>query len=290
MRGTGRGAFTFVELLVILGIVGVGFGLLAGAVQFARETANRARCQNNLRQMGLALHSYHDQHQSLPPGWGDRSDQYYESGWQFRILPYMEEQPIWEGALVAYGQNTHPLVNPPHTGLSTVVAAYICPSDDRLRNAQVIDGVTVAFTSYMGVEGHDQFDQSGVLYAGSKIRFSEIVDGTSTTLLVAERPPSADLFYGWWYAGYGQDGTGSVEMVLGSNEQNDGVAGCSPGEYSFGPGTVSNQCDCLHFWSLHRGGANFLACDGAVHFLEYSAKSVLPALCTRKGGEPVQIP
>jgi prepilin-type processing-associated H-X9-DG protein len=105
-----------------------------------------------------------------------------------------------------------------------------------------------------------------------------------------ERPPSADFWYGWWYAGYGQAGTGSADMLLGVRERNLGgpfVSDCPAGPYHFREGRADNQCDLFHFWSLHPGGAHFLFADGSVRFLAYSADAILPALATRAGGEPV---
>src|SRR5205085_11528853 len=106
-------------------------------------------------------------------------------------------------------------------------------------------------------------------------------------------PPSADFLYGWWYAGVGQAGTGSLDMLLGLRERrirNSGTSGCAYGPYHFAPGQFDNQCDVFHFWSPHPGGAHFLFADGSVHFLAYAAAPLLPALASRAGGESVQIP
>jgi prepilin-type processing-associated H-X9-DG protein len=110
-------------------------------------------------------------------------------------------------------------------------------------------------------------------------------------LIVGERPPSADGLLGWWYAGWGQSKDGSAEMVLGAAERNDHPRydKCPKGPYSFTAPQANNVCDLFHFWSYHRNGANFLFCDGSVHFIPYAAAPIMPALATRAGGEAVSI-
>src|SRR5207244_2898670 len=143
-----------------------------------------------------------------------------------------------------------------------------------------------------GVEGTNQTTKDGVLFLDSRVRLEDVKDGTSHTLMVGERPPSADLVFGWWYAGWGQSKDGSGDMVLGVRERyvSDLAPGCPRGPYAYGPGKVNNQCDTFHFWSTHIGGAHFLFADGSVHFLLYSAAPLLPALATRAGGESVTVP
>ncbi len=144
----------------------------------------------------------------------------------------------------------------------------------------------------LGVSGKDYSTLDGLLFRDSRIRLTDIKDGASNTLMVGERPPSADFQFGWWYAGAGQKFTGSADMILGVEEQNilTVTAGsCPPGTYKFAPGSFNNQCDMFHFWSPHSGGAHFLMADGSVHFLSYSAAPILPALASRAGGEPTGV-
>ncbi len=227
--------------------------------------------------------------QALPPGLSvqkGKAEQPYLS-WNARILPYLEQADLWQQVEQAFRQDRDFLNVPPHTLRSEVIPAFACPIDSR-----VSDGSNrSAFTSYVGVEGTDQYRGDGLLFLDSKVRLASILDGASNTLMVGERPPSADGYLGWWYAGWGQEQDGSAEMVLGVREFCVfNVASCPDGPYHYGPGRFSNQCDVYHFWSPHSGGANFAFADGSVRFLSYSADSIMPALATRAGGEKVAIP
>ncbi|HZU36839.1 MAG TPA: DUF1559 domain-containing protein, partial [Gemmataceae bacterium] len=146
-----------------------------------------------------------------------------------------------------------------------------------------------ALSSYLGNEGTDQFSEDGVLYLDSRVKMVDIIDGTSNTLLVGERPPSPDLRFGWWYAANGQNSCGSLDTVLGAQELNFTYSSCPFGPVPYGPGRLNNPCDTFHFWSLHPGGANFAFADGSVHFLSYGSADILEALATRAGGESVTL-
>ena len=291
-----RRGFTLSELLVVLAIIGVLIALIVPAVQKVRAAAARTECANNLKQIGLATHQYHDTNRALPPGmrWQRGKDTMRMSSWLTQILPFIEQQQLWTLALAAYKQTTNPLQNPPHTPMATVVPTYICPGDARVFSTQFApkDKIFVAFTSYLGVSGKDYTTNDGVLFRDSRIRFADITDGLSNTLLAGERPPSADFQFGWWYAGAGQRFTGSADMILGVEEQNIllvTAGSCPPGSYQFAPGRFSNQCDMFHFWSPHSGGAQFLYCDGTVHFLTNAAAPIVPALASRSGNETVRV-
>lgn len=288
-----RQAFTLLELLVVIAIIGVIISLMLPAVQRVRDASLRVSCSDHLRQIGLALHQYHDTHHVLPPGMtGGGKGSYSFLGWEARLLPFIEQNSLWQATQLAYKQAPKPFDNPPHIGLDTVIVLYTCPADARVQQAQISRGIIrVAFTSYLGVEGLDLGTTNGMLYKDSAVRFADVTDGLSNTLLAGERPPSTDLYEGWWYAGTGQNYTGSLDMVLGVRERMAvRFPGCRPGPYEYAPGRLSNQCDQFHFWSLHFGGAHFLYADGSVHFLSYSANNLLPALATRAGGEAVAIP
>jgi prepilin-type N-terminal cleavage/methylation domain-containing protein/prepilin-type processing-associated H-X9-DG protein len=285
-----RPGFTLIEIMVVLAIIAVLFALLTTAVQKVRATAARVSCQNNLKQIGLALHQHHDMQNRLPAGmrWKRGRDIMPMSSWLVAILPYIEKDSLWKQAEDAYKQSRRPFKNPPHIGLTTVVPLYVCPADGRGYAVQTSSkhGYQVALTSYLGVSGTGIYKKDGVFFRDSTVRIGDITDGTSNTIMVGERPPSPDFQFGWWYAGAGQRVTGSCDMLLSVQEQNlqpVSSSSCAPGIYTFAPGTINNPCDAFHFWSPHSGGANFLYADGTVHFLTYDAASLLPSLATRAG-------
>jgi prepilin-type N-terminal cleavage/methylation domain-containing protein/prepilin-type processing-associated H-X9-DG protein len=286
--------FTLIELLVVIGIVAILIGLLLSAVQKVRSAAARVQCQNAAKQLGLALHNYHDTRQGFPPGHRslNNPDRMPFSGWCLSVLPFLEQQALVSQAEAAYKANPNPF-SPQHPGLSAVAPAFLCPADGRASTAQtsLLTKNVIAFTSFLGVAGLDAATaRDGVLYQDSSTRFADITDGTSNTLLLGERPPSADFQFGWWYAGAGQQLTGSADLVLGAREPNlqpiTSGSPCGPGRYPFTPATGFNDpCGMFHFWSPHTGGANFVLADGSVRFISYSADPLMPALASRAGGE-----
>jgi prepilin-type processing-associated H-X9-DG protein len=177
----------------------------------------------------------------------------------------------------------------------------------------------LAGTNYLGVSGTNAEARDGLFTANQRVRLTDILDGTSQTLMVGERgfrkgalevidtaEDIDNLRFGNWFSAIGQR-NGSVGVVLGTRERNYGTGqkrqlawerDCPPGPYRFGPprqtrdvtGAIREECDLFGFWSYHPGGANFLYADGSVHFLAYGADAVLPALGTRVGGEVVALP
>jgi len=284
-----RRAFSLVELLVVLGIIAVSMGLLLPAVQAARNAAARLKCQNNLKQLALALHLFHGTMNCFPPG--HRSaytpDGLPYSGWTLSVLPYVEQEPLHRSALADYAAQKHDPFR--HPGLGVPLPLFACPSDGRVPGPRVAvrSRENVAFTSYLGVSGRDASTRDGVFHQDSATRFTDITDGTSNTLLLGERPPSADLQFGWRYAGFGQLGTGSLDLILGVRERNlfpGDLNACVPQPFS--GSSLGDPCGVFRFWSPHPGGANFALADGSVRFITYGGADMLPALASRAGGEP----
>jgi prepilin-type processing-associated H-X9-DG protein/prepilin-type N-terminal cleavage/methylation domain-containing protein len=292
-----RSGYSLLELLIVIGILATLAGLLLAAVQRTRASAARLACTNNLRQIGIALHQYHDANDSFPPG----TNGYYGVNtcdppyrcftWMAHLLPYVDQQNLRQQADQAYSVQPSPYF-PPHP-VDQAIRVYICPSDHRVMQADYVgSGMTVAFTSYLGVNGTDLRAHDGIFYNKSYTRLDDLQRGSSNTLMVGERPPSADMWWGWWYSGAGQwDSsqsdplTGSLDVLMGVNELVvDGYYfpdGQANGPSTFGPGQLDNQADAFHFWSLHPRGGNFLFADGSVRFLDYSAAPTLPQLATR---------
>jgi prepilin-type N-terminal cleavage/methylation domain-containing protein/prepilin-type processing-associated H-X9-DG protein len=302
-----RRGFTLIELLVVIAIIAILIGLLLPAVQKVREAAMRTKCVNNLKQIALGCHAYHDTYRKLPPGIADDTGghTYYYWTWLGKILPYVEQDNLYKQAdAFAKAGNWYTWGPPANPALGTTLPLYNCPSDLRPLVATFVGGYNVAFTSYLGVSGIEgswatttSGKGTGVLYNLSAVRLTDIKDGTANTFMIGERPPSKDYWYGWWFSGWGYDGSGTGDVVLGSTDTGYCLSvwtysgntsyQCQATNVGLKPGSINNDCDQMHFWSLHPGGTQFALADGSVRFVTYNANSVLPALCTRSGGEIV---
>lgn len=287
-----RSAFTLVETLIVIAIIGVLCALILSGVNYARAAARRTQCLNQLRQLGLALHNYHGAHQVLPPGVSNlgNGDPQQFMNWHTRILPQLEQTATWELARRSFQLSPWFKTSPPHTLLGTPNSAFACPEEPRTYEVGSCRGsFDVAFTAYLGVGGKNQTRRDGLLFVNSRVRFNDIRDGLSNTLMVGERPPGPDGSNGWWYAGSGQAEDGSVDGVLGVREYYINLfwPGTCDSPSKFQPGRDDNMCDALHFWSHHAGGANFLFADGSAKLLRYSVEPLMPALASRAGGEAI---
>jgi prepilin-type N-terminal cleavage/methylation domain-containing protein/prepilin-type processing-associated H-X9-DG protein len=339
-----RSAFTLIELLVVIAIIAVLIGLLLPAVQRVREAAARIKCANNLKQMGLALHQYHDVEGAFPSGVNTNFSVHWHWSWMAKILPYLEQDNLYKAA-DSWAHNTSIPVTwftPPPSGtpgyahwspwggwvfgltqpdqnpyIATVVPMFVCPSEPYARTMTLVTPtgkqLVQAMTDYQGVSGTNYLTTDGMLGSNRTVRFLDVTDGTSNTLLVGERASSRSLNYGTYFSGCGQvdpryppgdDQRGSADVVLGVREYNTqandipSIDRCPRGPYHFQPGgqikdstgVVNEDCDQFHYWSRHMGGANFLYVDGSVHFLTYDADLVMEAMGTRANGEVVSVP
>jgi prepilin-type N-terminal cleavage/methylation domain-containing protein len=345
--------FTLVELLVVIAIIGVLIGLLLPAVQKIRDAAGRIKCANNMRQIGLALHNYNDTIGQFPAGVRNPNEfpcatnppdvgTHAWWSWLAELMPYIEQDNLWKLADTWSKQGTcsdyfwwpwgdfwtnWADTKTPNPALNTIVNIYLCPADSRNLKAEDAFGINVAFTEYLGMAGFrlapfnvwGKEKADGVLYHRSKVRITDMTDGTSNTFMAGERPPSQDLNFGWWFAGAGYDSSGRGDVVLGPREgpmktpywtppagstyaesiiSADGSTTCASafppfGKLGFQPGRVQDPCDQTHFWSQHSGGANFLRGDASVKFVAYAVDSpqqptsTFTSLCTANEGEVV---
>jgi prepilin-type N-terminal cleavage/methylation domain-containing protein/prepilin-type processing-associated H-X9-DG protein len=292
-----RNAFTLIELLVVIAIVGVLVGLLMPAVQKAREAAARIHCQNNLKQIGLACHSYHDANHSLPPGY--RAATSYPGtapgwGWAAYLLPYIEQ-----GNLYSQIDFTQPVESQP--AIQTFVSMYICPSDNPPPAPFAITDATfdtlclAAPSSYAATCGSDASEVddptgNGIFYRNSATRLTDISDGTSNTTMVGDRSWSDTN--GIWAGAV----TGAVTRPGPTNPWTSatGPAQCLVLAHNNWINIKTDADGGLDdFSSRHPGGANLLFADGSVRFIK-SITTDGPvhlsfwAMGTRAGGEVIQ--
>ncbi len=314
-----RRGLTLIELLVVMAIIGVLVALLMSAIQDSRESARRMSCQNNLKQIGLALHNFHDVYGKFPPGHShdpsNISESYGQPGppdnlfyisWMARILPFAEQKALHEG--IQPGAFAWPHGEAVYDGKyinGVSLSIYRCPSDAGPKSIIFEQpgepAFEVATGSYLGVSGQDQFLYDGILFVNSTVKMADVTDGLSNTIMVGERPPAYEGMAGWWFAGSGlYPWFGAVDVVLGADERvavdwactPDGPR-CSegPGGDCFRPGSLNdpNGDHAWHFWSFHRGGANFTLADGSVRLIHYTQPDkMLRELSTRAGSEPIQ--
>jgi prepilin-type N-terminal cleavage/methylation domain-containing protein len=197
-----RRGFTLVELLVVIAIIGVLVALLLPAIQAARESARRGQCQNNIKQLVLALHLRHDAHGNFPMGtvWTNRNA-YYDnprSGWSHIIYPYLEEGATYSQLPAAAGSQSwmpwwDPISLSPNSPTKVVIPTWLCPSDDgALLNSQ--DWGTFSLGNYHACFGglnlagavagnHRELGPMGIDFGA---RIKDITDGTSKTMILAE--------------------------------------------------------------------------------------------------------
>ncbi len=252
--------FTLNELLVVIGIITILLTLLTPAVQRSRDAARLAHCKNNLKQLGLAFHNYHDMFISFPPGWTQHHPQpgpETRFGWSVFVLPFVEQAPLYQR--LDFGtQKAEPL-----TTFQTLIAVYRCAEDPSPEpNSSRGEFGTLNYSVNFGPVAAPRFLENGLAefwsgqlptplttdglaYLNSKVSVRDIRDGTSNTFLIGERSAI---------------GSAAIWMGVRGNEfETDQVTDCAAGH-------EINKSEA-GFSSRHIGGANFLMCDGAVRFI-----------------------
>lgn len=280
-----RRGFTLIELLVVIAIIAILIALLLPAVQAAREAARRTECKDNLHNIGLALHNYHDVYNSFPPGNVCRGTNRFTMNcygwtWHARIFPYVEQNPLYERVQPTMQSDA----NTSHRALArdTVIKIFICPSHPQPGNIR-------AWSTYNGNVGDNIHscrvgnctDWDGIFMHNNVVRIRDVTDGTSTTIMVGEvvddRGPltrGETRRYGYSNGGDGNPPTQSgVEEYLIGTETNDPPNGTS--DEAMG--------------SYHPGGVHVLMTDGAVHFINenINVTTIWRGLGTRARGEVI---
>lgn len=327
MGRTGRAAFSLVELLVVLAIVAILAALLLPAIQAAREAARRAQCSNNLKQLGLALQSYHDTYKTLPMG-GRTSGPIDMPGTSFyvAILPYLERGSLFEcwpwGPYDGYARlnpNLQHILDMPFPTLR-------CPSSSLTEFGDASQNDNVLMASYAGIMGavEDQgaFVESrvrpcctccnqdgnthylngflsggGLLPANQCVAFSSCLDGTSNVLIVGEASGGAGAgrnFGPSWPHGWATGMSRNHRVTGGGPNDDMRPFNLTAIRYPIGtrdrnlPGIASNHGANNPLLSEHPGGTHGLLLDGSVRFLPNSLDlAILKLLATRDDGQPL---
>lgn len=248
-----RVAFTLVELLVSIAVIGVLVGLTLPAVQQVREASRRTQCANQLRQFGIGLTSYESTHQKYPVG----ATYSTALSWATRILPHLEQLNIYDQ--IRFEQRFDAGPNRPL--LETNLSVFACPTSwKNYPGATDYCGISGSWMSVRGLPG----SKNGVLFAAPEkagVRTAEILDGLSNTIAVAEGVAVDQRNYGYW--------------------------GCGLHCFSHDDGSVNNRYGGYkEIASMHTGGAQVVFCDGSVHFLASTISGrTVGQLCTRNEGE-----
>jgi prepilin-type N-terminal cleavage/methylation domain-containing protein/prepilin-type processing-associated H-X9-DG protein len=284
-----RRAFTLIELLVVIAIIAILIALLVPAVQKIRASAARLQCQNNLKQIGLALHNFHSANKRFPSGImvpiGSGAGEILQSScpncpqppvvgywgsWLTYILPFMDNAPLYGELDLTWREYGY--CDGPTSPGATVIPPYLCPADYVPSTTIQYGAYSFGVNSYFSNAGTKAWpvanaSLNGVMYYNSSIKLKQITDGPSNTLLAGERysqdPGMTDAqladVRGWAWCNYnsGEDHLGDTSYAINSQSA-----------------VIGNQSRLNNFGSGHGGGANFVFCDGSVHFLRDSVSIV----------------
>jgi prepilin-type N-terminal cleavage/methylation domain-containing protein/prepilin-type processing-associated H-X9-DG protein len=318
IRSVARG-FTLIELLVVIAIIAILIALLLPAVQQAREAARRTQCRNNLKQLGLALHNYHDVHNifAIQSGLAVDGQQPWQAGRHrkgsllVQLLPYIEQAPLY--GKIDFGGDVDAWFLATANGVRTLnIPAYLCPSDTITIN------LDRAHANYLGSMGHQRMSDnagwcsnqypgntlgtgatvghgttiqmsqiSGIFARGAAAaRMRDITDGTSNVIMMAESRPDCNDHgaQGWFNA----NGTFALATTAPINWN---TCRSKPGYRASSCNAWDNWQTSMGIKSQHVGGAQILMCDGSVHFIsENMDYMTLQRLGDRRDGGVTSFP
>jgi prepilin-type N-terminal cleavage/methylation domain-containing protein len=295
-----RRAFTLIELLVVIAIIAILIALLVPAVQRVREAAARTQCLNNLKQIGLAIHGYHDSYKGLPSG----SKVSNLLSWHVYILPYIDQQPAFNGFNFAQPYSNAANLNqgllhvPPYLcpaynefiyteygpgewagGQITYTTHYYANAGPKGNNPVTGTPYTMLSTLVPGSYTQGDVAMDGVMSMDTHIKLVEITDGTSNTLMVGESSwPASNNYRIWTRGSYSQWESTAMRNVANA---------ISSTAYN-----GSSNFDDVSFGSIHPGkGAHFVFADGTGRYLQSTINfGVYLSLASRNGGEAVSLP
>ncbi len=277
VRSPRRVGFTLIELLVVIAIIAILIGLLLPAVQKVREAAARMQCTNNLKQMGLACHTYNDSYGHLPEGQVTSATNNAPSpGWSWAclIMPYIEQGPLYTNLNVDTTGANGPAAASATNFLQTPIKVYRCPSDSGgVINTLLASYGTSNYVINRSVVGPGRADGSNI---PNPMTLLGITDGTSNTILIGERDWTKNVGATWV-----RSNTTSASY---EGRPGEGLNFANAGA----PTTYNANTQRLAFTSNHTGGCNFLFCDGSVHFITNGIAADTTDNLDKLPGEPDQ--
>ena len=278
-----------IEVLVVIAILSALLALILPAVQRSRETARNMQCRNNLRNVGLVCHTFHDTHRVFP-----------RNTIRPRGVTRINDEPpgnLWEwksGSFESWCRQIMPLIDRPRAIAQDAVLLIGCPSDPRGPNYKI---PTYGFTWYVGVFSNRHTENNGIIVDDTDLKqpftvsILSVRDGTSNTIMLGERPPPADGQWGWWDSECCLEDT--ISPIVGDRKfYSNGVFGSCPDQAYYRPADVHDNCAFHSLWSAHSGGGNFCMGDGSVRTIAYHIArtrcgntTLLEALASRDSGE-----
>ena len=294
-----RRGFTLIELLVVIAIIAILIALLLPAVQQAREAARRSTCKNNMKQIGLALHNYHDVYKKFPLGAfaaGGNTNTYAFGSWKYRLLPYLDQAPLFNTPVSGIYWRVEVSTASANTlaWSKFTVPVYQCPSSpspNMVAASQCTDCVTSETHDYVGIMGanpdpigrtgsdvsysssYGVLFNTGLLMGAECKAIRDVTDGTSNTMVVGEQSGNADYDIRSNYMSGWSNGLNSHQKLsLPPSSSTVMHIGCvvvkgAPNPKSLASDQNGPYDPAVPLTSFHAGGAHILVADGAVRFL-----------------------